>query len=430
MTLNPIPDDSQFRTCAVCGNSTPAANPACIHCGAIVDTGAEQSAREAAKEYRFFSALFSRSNPFTMIFIGINVGVFVLMGLAGGFNLTSANPEVLIGFGAKQNDLIANHHQYWRLITSIFIHIGFIHLFLNNYALWIIGQEIEQIYGSARFVVLYLVSGMVGSAGSYVFSPEATSAGASGAIFGLFGVMATFAFKYRKEIPKALSRDIMRRVLPIIAINLAFGFSVAIVDNAAHIGGLLAGIILAFTIPYMRPDEKRAPIVWRALEVVCLLLILVSFVSAFRGYNGPGLSVSKMTSRSESSVVRYSSQIEEADKLLVQSFRSVSNALDSKNPADELSDAVNFVDQGIRIATETPRINAQSEQYRERLMDLLTKQKAILTEMSQSTGMVRQISLDEQALIKQHNQFVSDYGEWWPGFIKAHGYRPEKNNNQ
>jgi rhomboid protease GluP len=185
---------------------------------------------------------------------------------------------VLRGFGAKQNALIADQHQYWRLITSIFIHIGFIHLFLNNYALWIIGQEIEQIYGSARFVVLYLVTGIAGSLGSYIFNPEATSAGASGAIFGLFGVMATFAFKYRKEIPKTLSRDIMRRVLPIIAINLAFGFSVKIVDNAAHIGGLLAGIVLAFVIPYMRPDEKHTPMGWRIVQVICIALMLISFV--------------------------------------------------------------------------------------------------------------------------------------------------------
>src|SRR6185369_3505061 len=108
--------------------------------------------REETTDVRFLRALFTRSSPFTMIFIGINVGVFVLMCLAGGIAVASVDPEVLRGFGAKQNDLIANHHEYWRLITSIFIHIGFIHLALNNYALWIIGQEIEQIYGSARFV--------------------------------------------------------------------------------------------------------------------------------------------------------------------------------------------------------------------------------------------------------------------------------------
>ena len=294
MTLNPITPEHQSRECPACGTQTPAQSAACAHCGAL-SVEAAKAAHDEATETRFLRALFTRSNPFTMIFIGINVGVFVLMCLAGGLALMSVDPEVLRGFGAKQNDLIAEQHQYWRLITSIFIHIGVIHLLLNNYALWIIGQEIEQIYGSARFVVLYLVTGVIGSVGSYIFNPQATSAGASGAIFGLFGVMATFAFKYRKEIPALLSREIRRRVLPIIFINLAFGFSVRIVDNAAHIGGLLGGIALALAVPYMRPDEERTPLVWRVLQVICLLVILVSFVSAFRNYSGPPLSVSNVT---------------------------------------------------------------------------------------------------------------------------------------
>ncbi len=255
MTLNSISSETRFRECPACGNPTPEASVACAFCGAVL-AEADVAARETANEDRFLRALFTRSNPFTMIFIGVNVGVFVLMCLAGGFAVTSVNPEVLRGFGAKQNNLIAEQHEYWRLITAIFIHIGIIHLFLNNYALWIIGQEIERIYGSARFVVLYLVTGVIGSVGSYVFNPQATSAGASGAIFGLFGVMATFAFKYRREIPQTLSREIRRRVLPIIAINLVFGFSVRIVDNAAHVGGLLAGIVLALAVPYMRPLKE------------------------------------------------------------------------------------------------------------------------------------------------------------------------------
>ena len=294
MPLNPITPELQFKQCPACGNQTPEQDAACVHCG-TASIEAEAAANETATETRFLRALFTRSNPFTMVFIGINVGVFVLMGLAGGFALMSVDPNVLIGFGAKQNNLIAGQHQYWRLITSIFIHIGFIHLFLNNYALWIIGREIEQIYGSVRFVVLYLVTGVIGSLGSYIFNPEATSAGASGAIFGLFGVMATFAFKYRKEIPALLSREIRRRVLPIIFINLVFGFSVSIVDNAAHIGGLLGGIALALVVPYMRPDEKRTPPVWRALQVICLVVIFVSFVSAFLNYSGPRLSISNVT---------------------------------------------------------------------------------------------------------------------------------------
>src|SRR5215471_7715563 len=212
MTLSPITNEPGLRVCPNCGNPMPQGTPSCPHCGAVF--GPVVTSPEAASEYRFLRTLFTRSNHFTMIFIGINVAVFVLMCLAGGFSFTSVDPDVLRAFGAKQNDLIVGHREYWRLITCIFIHIGFIHLFLNNYALWIIGQEIEQIYGSARFVVLYLITGLVGSLSSFYFNPQATSAGASGAIFGLFGVMATFAFRYRKEIPQMLSREIRRRVLP------------------------------------------------------------------------------------------------------------------------------------------------------------------------------------------------------------------------
>jgi rhomboid protease GluP len=310
MTLNPITSETRFRACPACGNPTPAESVACASCGSVF-AEADVAARETVNEDRFLRALFARSNPFTMIFIGVNIGVFVLMCLAGGFAVTSVNPEVLRGFGAKQNNLIAEQHEYWRLITAIFIHIGIIHLLLNNYALWIIGQEIERIYGSARFVVLYLVTGVIGSLGSYVFNPQATSAGASGAIFGLFGVMATFAFKYRREIPKRLSQEIRRRVLPIIAINLVFGFSVKIVDNAAHVGGLLAGIALALAVPYMRPTERITPLLWRALQMVCLVVIFISFVGAFRNYNGPHLALSNLTSSAGSSVVTYFDRMKE-----------------------------------------------------------------------------------------------------------------------
>ena len=423
MTLNPIANEPQLRPCPACGNPTPVESASCVHCGAV-NEDAQKAAREAATEHRFLSALFTRSNHFTMIFIGINVGVFLLMGLAGGFALTSVDPELLRGFGAKQNDLIAEHHQYWRVITSIFIHIGFIHLFLNNYALWIIGQEIEQIYGSARFVVLYLATGVIGSIGSYLFNPDATSAGASGAIFGLFGVMATFAFKYRKEIPKTLSRDIMRRVLPIIAINLLFGFSVKIVDNAAHIGGLLAGILLAVAIPYMRPGEKRAPLGWRIAQTTSLVLILVSFVSAFRGYSGPRLALSNLTRRTASSVIVYSDRIQEADRLLVDSFRSLDAALGSGNPNVDLTSDTESLDRAIQSLNSTPRIDADSDKYRQRLLDLLVQQKLLLIGFSQSSTTDRaQLRENKNAIINQHSRFVSDYGQWFPGFLKEHGYQ-------
>jgi membrane associated rhomboid family serine protease len=422
MTLNPITSNPQFRDCPVCGNPTPAASTACAHCGALFAT-ADVAAHEAATEYSFLSALFTRPNPFTMIFIGINVGVFVLMCLAGGFAVTSVDPEVLRGFGAKQNNLIAEQHEYWRLITSIFIHIGFIHLFLNNYALWIIGREIEQIYGSARFVVLYLLTGVIGSLGSYVFNPQATSAGASGAIFGLFGVMATFAFKYRREIPQTLSREIRRRVLPIIAINLVFGFSVRIVDNAAHIGGLLSGVALALAVPYMRPTERITPLLWRALQTVCLVVILVSFVDAFRNYNGPPLAFSNLTRRPAPTVVTYYDRMRDGDRLLIESFKSIDAALERGNGAADVKPAIDSIERGIRAVNSAPRIDPKADQYRTRLLELLTRQKNILSEFDQSSQKNRdRLSQEEEAVIHQRGQFLSDYSKWLPGFLKEHGY--------
>jgi membrane associated rhomboid family serine protease len=426
MTLNTIDAGTHFRQCPACGNQTPIENPVCVHCAAEAITAAADL-QKAASERRFLEALFTRPNPFTMIFIGINVGVFVLMCLAGGFAVTSVDPLVLLGFGAKQNNLIAEQHEYWRLITSIFIHIGIIHLFLNNYALWIVGQEIERIYGSARFVILYLATGIVGSVGSYVFSPQATSAGASGAIFGLFGVMAAFAFRYRKEIPEFLSRDIKRRVIPIIFINLAFGFSVRIVDNAAHIGGLLSGIALALIVPYMRPNERITSIVWRTLQVICLAVILISFVDAFRGYSGPRLSLSNLTSRPAPGIETYFNNMRDANKALMEAGRFVVGIHKSRDIKDDAKPAMDAVDRGIRSVNSVPRISPESEEYKKRLADLLNEQKSILSEIARSDLKdLGPIDTEEEDWLDRCNQLLSDYSKWLPGFLKAYGY--ELNN--
>ncbi len=428
MTWEPVTSEPELKECPACKKPTPAANSTCINCGTFLPD-AEATSSEAATEYRFLRALFTRSNPFTMIFIGINVGVFVLMCLAGGLAVTSVDQEVLRGFGAKQNSLIAEQHQYWRLITSIFIHIGFIHLFLNNYALWIIGQEIEQIYGSARFVVLYLVTGVVGSMGSYIFNPQATSAGASGAIFGLFGVMATFAFKYRREIPEMLSREIRRRVLPVIAINLVFGFSIKIVDNAAHLGGLLSGILLALAVPYMRLTEKITPMLWRALQTACLLLILVSFVGAFRNYDGPQLTFSNLTTRPGSAVVTYFDRMQDGNRLLGESYKSIAAAFDKGGGTIPVEPALDLVERGIRAVSGAPRIDAEATQYRARLLDLLNQQKNILSDFDRSTSKDRdKLSDAEGVVIDNHIQLTSDYGKWLPGFLKERGYELSERN--
>src|SRR5689334_14459251 len=170
----------------------------------------------------FLHAVWTRRSTFTYVFFGINILIFILMALAGG----STNELTLLAFGVKHNDEIARG-QWWRFITPIFIHIGLLHLLFNSYALWVIGPQVEKLYGPARFVILYLLTGIAGVWGSYYYHPDIISAGASGAIFGLFGILLVFGLRYRNSIPPFFKRAVGTGVLPVILINLFIGFTMS-----------------------------------------------------------------------------------------------------------------------------------------------------------------------------------------------------------
>src|ERR1051325_8460187 len=137
MTVEKIAIEPRFRPCPSCGNLIPSNSADCQYCG-FRSAEAIVAEQEAERERHFFYALFHRSNPFTMIFIGVNLAIFLLMWMAGGMNAISTDDRVLVGFGAKVNELIDGRHQYWRFVTSVFIHIGYLHIFFNMYALYVI----------------------------------------------------------------------------------------------------------------------------------------------------------------------------------------------------------------------------------------------------------------------------------------------------
>ncbi|MBX3278628.1 MAG: rhomboid family intramembrane serine protease [Acidobacteria bacterium] len=269
MGNEPIEIDPQrrFRECRRCGRPTPAHVPDCVNCGARSLQAVVESDLERADE-RFARAYFSRRSPFTYFILGLNIVIYILMTASSGGNFADhfvygVDPATLIAFGAKTNELLWDQREWFRLVTPLFIHGGLIHLILNSYALWIVGPQVERLYGSARFVMIYLLAGIGGVVGSFAGSsimgrnPMTPSVGASGAIFGLFGVLAMFGYKYRHELPPAFRRAFGSGVLPVIAINLFIGFSVPVIDNSAHIGGLVAGGLLALVAPYVQPGQER-----------------------------------------------------------------------------------------------------------------------------------------------------------------------------
>lgn len=175
----------------------------------------------------------------TIILSAIMVIVFILMTLAGG----STKTQNLILFGAKVNELILQG-EYWRLMTSMFIHIGFLHLAFNLYALWILGSFCEEHFGRWRFLIVYFLSGLAGSLASFIFT-DAISAGASGAIFGILGALVSYAWKK----PKLWRSGFGKNLIVIIVINLILGVLQPQIDIYAHVGGMLIGLILGFLFP-------------------------------------------------------------------------------------------------------------------------------------------------------------------------------------
>ena len=238
----------------------------------------------------FLHAVWTRRTPYTYFFFGLNIFIFILMAFAGG----STNDLVLTSFGVKLNSEIANG-QWWRFVTPIFIHIGLLHLIFNSYALWVVGPQVEKLYGSARFVVMYVLTGIAGVAASYFYHPLTQSAGASGAIFGLFGVLLVFGIRHRNEIPPFFKRAVGTGVLPVIVLNLVIGFSIAAIDNSAHIGGLLAGAALAAVISFQKPGAEEQPF-FTGLQMAVIALIGVCFFAVWKNYDGPHLSVRNLGS--------------------------------------------------------------------------------------------------------------------------------------
>jgi rhomboid protease GluP len=180
--------------------------------------------------------LFEYGKPiFTYVFIVLQVLMFLVLEWKGG----STDPVVLIQYGAKFNPLI-KEGEWWRFFTPIFLHIGFFHLFMNTMALYYLGMTVERLYGSWRFFVIYLIAGFFGTLGSFLFT-SSLSAGASGAIFGLFGALLYFGTVYRHLFLQTMGTNI----IGLIVLNLVLGLIIPGIDNAGHIGGLIGGFLAA-----------------------------------------------------------------------------------------------------------------------------------------------------------------------------------------
>lgn len=215
--------------------------------------------------------MFNRRNLYlSYLIIAINVIITCLMFLSDN----SFSVYTLISYGAKYNPMIAAG-QYYRLITSMFLHADLTHLLFNMYALSILGKNIEIIYGKFKFLVIYLVAGIFGSLGSFIFN-DSVSVGASGAIFGLFGALI---YLYISR-PNIFSLKQLLNLLALIGINLFLGIILPSIDNWAHIWGLIGGFVISWSIGIK--GENLITSSKAIAHILTIILIITSFISGIK----------------------------------------------------------------------------------------------------------------------------------------------------
>ncbi|MDQ3618677.1 MAG: rhomboid family intramembrane serine protease [Actinomycetota bacterium] len=248
------PDTPTKLRCSRCDR------PICGRCAIPASVGQHcpECVAEARKGQRSVKSALRATAPAVMTIIVINVAVFIAQNLVAGLTTDFASFPIAIANG-----------EWWRLLTPMFLHsTSFIfHILMNMYVLYIFGPQVEQAFGTARFVVMYLVAGFFASAASYALGPcSVFGVGASGAIFGVVGVLLIYLYRRRSS---QFVAGYLRQLLIFIGINAVLGFAIANIDMWAHAGGLLAGVMLGAGF-----DRGGSPQRARTMQLVTTLAVI------------------------------------------------------------------------------------------------------------------------------------------------------------
>ena len=242
----------------------------------------ERKGSSRAQLTRYQDQLAAKSPParLTLWVIGLNLAVYVGMLLSGVHAVNPSIPD-LLRWGANLGSLTTSG-QWWRLFTCTFLHIGILHILFNMFVLWDIGRFMERLSGSAGWAVVYLVAGLSGSVASLWWNPQVVSAGASGAIFGLYGGLIGYLLTGSQEVPRHIAKSLQRNALIFLGCNLLWGLTHKGIDMAGHVGGLLGGLACGLAMANglrIKGLEARSRI---NLQVLVAGLVLISLAAASR----------------------------------------------------------------------------------------------------------------------------------------------------
>jgi membrane associated rhomboid family serine protease/Flp pilus assembly protein TadD len=231
----------------------------------------------------------------TQIIFGMNVAVFLGMALGGSTIMEFSGLET-IRWGANWGPLTLNG-EWWRLLTCVFVHGGIIHIAFNMWCLWNLGALAESLYGRWTYAAIYLTCGIGASLGSVAWHPGTPSVGASGAIFGLAGALIA-AFKLGEfSVPRSALSGTLRSLAMFVIYNLIFGAVIGTTDNAAHIGGLITGLIMGALIALIAPQQGQD--VKRLAILAALIVALAGGAMGLARYHGLPLRLGRATMAQE-----------------------------------------------------------------------------------------------------------------------------------
>ena len=194
-----------------------------------------------------------RSTPVVWTLLAANLAIFALMMQENVPDNPMAHGEQLIRWGSNAGRYTLNG-EWWRLVSSMFLHGGMLHIAFNMIVLVQVGALVERMFGSLRFTLLYLIAGICGSLASVLWNPMVNSVGASGAIFGIIGGLLAFVRNPENGVPPTIAKSLRGSITGFLLFNVAAGLIYPYTDNAAHFGGLaggyIAGLLLARSLEH------------------------------------------------------------------------------------------------------------------------------------------------------------------------------------
>ncbi|HKS42989.1 MAG TPA: rhomboid family intramembrane serine protease [Blastocatellia bacterium] len=382
----------------------------CQACRALVEASANPCplcGKESVPARRVRTSATAESSSFiSFIILTINILLFVLMavvevksGRGAEAFVQSPSIGVLIDFGGLDIQSVAEG-QWWRLVTYNFLHIGLMHLLFNSSALYQVGPQVEELYGSQKFIFIYMLTGVTSAVASFFFNLG--GAGASGAIFGLIGLMAVYGYRLGGSYGQA----IMRQMLIWGAIGFLFGFVVPNINNVAHAGGFIAGGCLGFVISPDAPATSRASLSWNAAAIACILVLASSFALAGKSYG-------EIQEREvqKNYVLRLSDLIRDGQKAWNQSI----TALDSKQDLPKIAESLKGVATNI---DNIPQIDERSTEIRKRIVESFNKRASAVESAGKDE---KALALTSIADFEEAKKAFDDYFTWEGSVLKKYG---------